>query len=207
MKKILLTGLSFMMVFGVAVVPFQDASAQTCTALRDEDKDGFFASPDPQNETQCEGAFGLKGYEMEICDCPELKVGRRCNGTPLDVGALGTLFDTNEYDNLFKGRNFNPRAADVPDDRIDQNCDGKDESLITDRNIFDLLETAIQILGGLVAGISTLVLIWGGIMYATAAGDEEKLRKARKAMIGALVGLAVGLLAAVLVGQVVAWIR
>jgi hypothetical protein len=38
-------------------------------------------------------------------------------------------------------------------------------------------------------------MIYGGVMYATAAGDEGKTSKARKAIIGAVIGLLVGLLA------------
>jgi hypothetical protein len=43
--------------------------------------------------------------------------------------------------------------------------------------------------------VSVIMIVIGGIMYATASGDEAKTAKARKIIIGALVGLAVAILA------------
>jgi hypothetical protein len=58
-------------------------------------------------------------------------------------------------------------------------------------------------LGRLVAFVSVVILLWGGVMYAGASGDESKTRKAKKAIIGAVIGLVVGLLAPTIVGGIV----
>jgi len=41
-------------------------------------------------------------------------------------------------------------------------------------------------------------------MYSTAAGDERKTSKARKAIIGAIIGLAIGLLAPSIASYIIA---
>jgi hypothetical protein len=122
LKTILIVTLIF------SLAPPLTASAQICS-LPDADRDGYFASPNPDSDTVCDGGFGVKGYEIPLCDCPELKVGKECEtvGGRLTEIQLSSLFDTNEYDQLFKGRNFNPQMPDVPDNRIDENCDGYDE--------------------------------------------------------------------------------
>ncbi|MFA5634216.1 MAG: hypothetical protein WCY00_02780 [Candidatus Dojkabacteria bacterium] len=52
---------------------------------------------------------------------------------------------------------------------------------------------------GFAALVSIAVIIGSGYMYITAAGDEEKVRKAGKAMTYAVVGLIVSVISAVLV--------
>lgn len=51
--------------------------------------------------------------------------------------------------------------------------------------------------------ISVIILIVAGIMYATAAGDESKVKKAKHAIIGAIVGLVIAILASAIVNFVV----
>lgn len=45
------------------------------------------------------------------------------------------------------------------------------------------------------AVVATVLLIYGGIMYALAAGDDEKIRHSKRIMLWSLVGLAVSLIA------------
>jgi len=47
--------------------------------------------------------------------------------------------------------------------------------------------------------VSVLVLVLAGFSYATAAGDEAKVKKAKHMVIGGVVGLALAILAAVIV--------
>ena len=65
-----------------------------------------------------------------------------------------------------------------------------------------MVQKFISVLGYVVVTISIIIMIWGGILYATAAGDEQKTSKARKAIIGAIIGLAIGLLAPAIVKYV-----
>jgi hypothetical protein len=44
-----------------------------------------------------------------------------------------------------------------------------------------------------VAGISVVALVWAGVLYLTSYGDEEKVKKAKKAIIWTVLGLVTGL--------------
>ncbi|QQS59520.1 putative metal-binding motif-containing protein [Candidatus Peregrinibacteria bacterium] len=211
MKKYIISLLLPFFVVGVGIIP---AHAATCS-LTDSDHDGYFSDSTftvlgagHEVENRCDGNnfFGVKGYEPAICDCPTLREGRGCDTLgddhQLTVPEISEIIDTNKYSGRsFSGSAFHPNAAEIPSNGIDENCDGIDDSA----NSFDvmgLVEKIISFLGWLVVAVSTAVLIWGGIMYATAAGDDEKIRKARKAMLGAIIGVLVGVLAAGLIGFV-----
>ena len=54
-------------------------------------------------------------------------------------------------------------------------------------------------LGGVLA---VLYLIWGGVIYVTAGGDQEKATQARTAIVNAIIGIVIIALALVLVNWV-----
>jgi len=72
----------------------------------------------------------------------------------------------------------------------------------TKKDLGGLVDKTISLLSKLVVVVSILIMIWGGVLYSTAAGDEAKTAKARKAIIGAVIGLIVGLLAP----SIVTWV-
>lgn len=142
------------------------------------------------------------------CDSLNFKKGAeplRCD--QLTVSSSSGVYDTAKV-NALSGKKVNPGAFDVADNGIDEDCNGTDGALLPDnagaKDLGGLAQKAIALLGNTVAGISIAILIWGGILYATAAGDEQKTSKARKAILGAIIGLAVGLLAPSVVSWVVA---
>jgi hypothetical protein len=57
--------------------------------------------------------------------------------------------------------------------------------------ITNVTQTAMFIVGI----VAVLMLILGGIWYATSAGNEEKMKTAKRVIIGALIGLAFAVLA------------
>jgi len=57
-----------------------------------------------------------------------------------------------------------------------------------------ILQTA-GVLMSFAAAVSVIMLIYGGITYAMAAGDDEKIRKSKRIMLWSIVGLAVSLTA------------
>jgi hypothetical protein len=59
----------------------------------------------------------------------------------------------------------------------------------------DIAEGMLNYLLGLVGSIALLFLIIAGVMYMTAAGNEERITSAKKILTGALIGLAIVLLA------------
>ncbi len=64
-----------------------------------------------------------------------------------------------------------------------------------------LLKVASLTLTGVIA-IATLTFIYGGIRYATAVGDEEKLQKSKRLILWGVIGLVVSLTARLLIGGV-----
>ncbi len=174
--------------------------AQETCELRDEDGDKYFASSNPDEETRCDGALGVRGYEIEICDCPELQVGKECGtiGNTLTETQLSKLFDANVHQQLLKGRNFNPDMPDVPENLIDENCDGFDENHTSEGEIINFLFVYMPIFGVLITATCLIMLIGGFIFYVLAAGDKHSRKRATSMIIYSAIGLFIGLLFLVL---------
>jgi len=150
---------------------------------------GFFntyKNAELTEEEICDGMNFKKGAEPERCDSPV-------------IGATSNVYDSAQQTTPIQGSQVNPGALDVVDNGIDENCDGKDDTLLSgtggDKDLGGLVDKIITLLSKAVVVVSIAIMIWGGVMYATAAGDEAKTSKARKAIIGAVIGLLVGLLA------------
>jgi hypothetical protein len=61
--------------------------------------------------------------------------------------------------------------------------------------IWNIIRTALTILGG----IAVVVIIAGGIMYATSAGDPSKVTAAKNTILYSVIGLAVAMSAAAII--------
>jgi hypothetical protein len=70
-----------------------------------------------------------------------------------------------------------------------------------------IVPQVVSIIMYIVGIISVIVLIIAGIMYATSAGDEAKMKKAKGAIIAAIIGLVIALLAWTLVNFVFSAIK
>lgn len=157
--------------------------------------DNFFETfkADPAGGTLCNALNFKKGAEPTRCDKSL-------------ISPNSGVYDPSQADNV-PGNTVYPTAFDSPDNGIDENCDGVDGKLIEGGdtgNLGSLADRTVYMLSRAVVVISVIVLIWGGILYSTAAGDEKKTSKARKAIIGAIIGLAVGLLAPSVVNFIIA---
>ena len=61
--------------------------------------------------------------------------------------------------------------------------------------IWNVIRTALTVLGG----IAVVVIIAGGIMYATSAGDPSKVTAAKNTILYSVIGLAVAMSAAAII--------
>ena len=57
--------------------------------------------------------------------------------------------------------------------------------------ICTLLNKIKVIIAAVGFGIAVIILIWGGIAYMTAGGNDEKATKARKLIVNAIIGIAI----------------
>ena len=69
-------------------------------------------------------------------------------------------------------------------------------------DLWDALETVVTYLFGLLIILAVMFLVIAGILFITAQGDLEKVKKARDFVLWALVGVIVGVLAYALVNFV-----
>jgi len=69
--------------------------------------------------------------------------------------------------------------------------------------IFDIVRYVLGFLGV----IAVIVIIIGGFMWMTAAGNEEKVAKAKKVLVQGIIGLAIVMLAFVIATFVINMIR
>lgn len=88
-------------------------------------------------------------------------------------------------------------------DRYDYNAPGG--VVKTETSISDISGNIAKGLFSFAAGLTGIYLVYGGASYAMAAGDEEKILKARKSMIYAVIGLVISLTAYLITNLVVSF--
>ncbi len=162
----------------------------------EEYKKGLEENPGLNETYVCDNIGFMKGAEPE-----------RCN--KVAVSANSGVYDTSKISSL-AGKKVNPGEIDLASNGIDEDCDGKDASLLEsaglgeEKDLEDVDNKIISFLSRTVVVISIAILILGGILYALSAGNERKVSRARKTIIGAIIGLLVGLLAPTIVNFIVA---
>jgi amino acid transporter len=73
---------------------------------------------------------------------------------------------------------------------------------VSGQSVDSVVPNIVKIAMFIIGALSVILIVISGIMYATAAGDEAKVKKAKKALIGAIIGLAIALLAYTIVSFV-----
>ncbi len=66
---------------------------------------------------------------------------------------------------------------------------------LSDRDPKDIIAEVTKFVAGLIAVLSVLMIIVGGIMYIVSAGDSSKADKAKGIIVSAIVGLVIAILA------------
>ena len=67
--------------------------------------------------------------------------------------------------------------------------EGYDRGLVQTDNFRDYVITVVNFLLGFLGLLSVIIVIYGGILYVTAAGDEEKTQKGKKSILYAVIGI------------------
>ena len=62
-------------------------------------------------------------------------------------------------------------------------------------SIVGIINNVLQVIWPIFIGFAVIMLIWAGFLFLTARGEEEKAKQARQAVIWAVVGIAVGIIA------------
>jgi Type IV secretion system pilin len=57
--------------------------------------------------------------------------------------------------------------------------------------LVDMIGGIVNVIMGLLGVVAVLVILYGGFMWMTAAGNEEKVTKAKKLIIAGIIGLVV----------------
>lgn len=91
--------------------------------------------------------------------------------------------------------------SSVPGSTVTINCPGGTEvnTGSEGKKPKDIVTNIIGYVMYAVGVLSVIIIILGGINYATAAGDETKVTKAKKTITGAIIGLAFAILASVII--------
>ena len=73
---------------------------------------------------------------------------------------------------------------------------------ITNTTVFALISNVMNWLLGLTGVLAVIGFVISGILYLTAAGDEEQIEKAKTVMMYAIIGLVVALVGLIIVNAV-----
>lgn len=60
-----------------------------------------------------------------------------------------------------------------------------------DKAVSSLYDKSVSIITLLAGGLAVLYLIWAGVQYITSAGNPEKAKAARQAIINAIIGIVI----------------
>lgn len=172
----------------------------------------FFALPSTLVLAECFDMDGDRYYTCENEDDELTPFARGQEEERCDAVNIGEEYDSYEWDLVVApgvsttGEEVYPGAIEGPNSDVDYNCDGEITGYLgrrdVDTDLMGMVENVIVLIGKIAVFISVGALVYGGILFATAAGEEEKIGKAKKTMMGAVVGLIVGLIAWNIVGFV-----
>lgn len=74
-------------------------------------------------------------------------------------------------------------------------------------NFGQIIQTVTNFVLGLAGAIAVIMIVVGGIMYATSAGNDQQVAKAKNTILGAVVGLIIAVLAYSIISFVISSFR
>ncbi|MEK7072570.1 MAG: hypothetical protein AAB969_03300 [Patescibacteria group bacterium] len=72
-----------------------------------------------------------------------------------------------------------------------------------DRDLKDSINSIIQLILSFLGILAVIIILWGGFIWMTAAGDEAKVDKAKKLIISGIVGIVIILAAYIIANFVI----
>jgi len=78
----------------------------------------------------------------------------------------------------------------------------KIENPIKSQNVGEIIDSIARVLRIIAIGVGGIMVIWSGVMIMTAGGSEEKATKGKKTLTWTVIGVAIVILAQLLVGIV-----
>ncbi|MDD3190191.1 MAG: hypothetical protein PHI66_00655 [Candidatus Pacebacteria bacterium] len=152
--------------------------------------------PSSTTEYQCTSDWAVTSSGTMVDECSNICTEGSCTGTSCPTGGTATCSTPEEACVCSGGGGSTPPSTPASFAVCATDSWFFCNTLAgTVDNIVDAGETMIQAILGLIGTIALLFLIIAGIMYMTAAGEEEKIKSAKKIITGAIIGLGISLLA------------
>ena len=82
-------------------------------------------------------------------------------------------------------------------------CSEYDGAANKDTKLEDALKNVVNVIIGIIGFVAVVMMVYGGFLYTTSAGDANKVTKAKNTIMYGLIGLVVALLAFAIVNFVV----
>ena len=117
------------------------------------------------------------------------------------AGAFGVLATAQ---NVMAFRCVDGTKAAKPENCVSGNgTDYSGTSFEKNQNLEGVLKGGINLAIGVIGFIAVVIIIYGGFMYTTSAGDSNKVTKAKNAIMYGIIGLVVAMLAFAIVNFVI----
>ena len=130
-------------------------------------------------------------FAMSVFAIPQIASADLCDELSQGTGGFFSCGEGETSFTEFQG-GFDPPSAD-----------GYDPTLTQQTNLRDFIVNAVNFGLGFLGLIAVIVVIYGGFMYVTAAGEEEKTTKGKQSIMYAMIGIIIILVSYALVNTVI----
>jgi len=130
-------------------------------------------------------------FAMSVFAIPQTASADLCDELSQGTGGFFSCGEGETTFTAFQG-GFDPPSAD-----------GYDPTLTQQTNLRDFIVNAVNFGLGFLGLVAVIVVIYGGFLYVTAAGEEEKTTKGKQSIMYAMIGILIILVSYALVNTVI----